>query len=262
MIAEADHSSRLTMIVHAGTADLSGEPVSRGNLRAQVTARLVTGIFAAKLRSGQRLIVQQLAKTYDVSPTPVREALVELASLGLVDLLPNRGAVVRPFGPAEVREISQIRRLLETEATRSACGRIPPEELSALDVELRRLEGLPRDQTWDRDARAADTRLHGLVAECSGNLRLAVEIGRYLVLFRALRDVCHLRDAGTNYSRADDVPEHLAIIRPLLRSDAEGAARAMDAHIRSAAVTLEEVVFRDRDIPGVPLDLGVRPRGD
>jgi DNA-binding GntR family transcriptional regulator len=239
------------MILHTGTADLLSEPIARGNLRAQVTARLVTGIFAAKLRSGQRLVVQQLATAYQVSPTPVREALVELASLGLVDLLPNRGAIVRPFGPAEVREISQIRRLLETEATYIACGRIPPVELSALDEELRRLEGSPRDQAWDRDARAADTRLHGLIAECSGNLRLGVEIGRYLILFRALRDVCHFRDAGTNYSRADDVPEHLAIILPLLRSDAEGAAEAMDSHIRSAAVTLEEVVFRDRDHPEI-----------
>ena len=62
------------------------------------------------------------------------------------------------------------------------------------------------------------------------------EIRRYLILFRALRDVCHLRDAGTNYLR-DDVPEHLAIVRPLLKSDAEGAARAMDRHIRSATDT-------------------------
>jgi DNA-binding GntR family transcriptional regulator len=137
------------------------------------------GVFAGNLRSGQRLIVQQLARTYEVSPTPVREALVELARLGLVDLLPNRGAIVRPVGPAEVGEISQIRRLLETEAARNACGRIPPDELSALDRELRRLEALPRDQAWDRDARAADTRLHGLIAESCGNLRLAVEIGQY-----------------------------------------------------------------------------------
>jgi DNA-binding GntR family transcriptional regulator len=240
-------ASGLPMISQPDIADLRGEPISRGNLRAQVTARLMTGIFAGSLRSGQRLVVQQLAKAYVVSPTPVREALVEMASLGLVDLLPNRGAIVRPFGPTEVREITQVRRLLETEATRSACGRIPPDELSALDLELKRLEFLQRDQTWDRDARAADTRLHGLIAECCGNLRLAVEIGRYLVLFRALRDVCHLRDAGRNYSRADDVPEHLAIIRPLLNSDADAAARAMDSHIRSAAVTIEEVVFRDRE---------------
>jgi DNA-binding GntR family transcriptional regulator len=238
---------------YSSSADFDCGPVSRGSLRAQVTARLLTGIFAGRLRSGQRLVVQHLAKTYEVSPTPVRESLVELVSLGLVELLPNRSAIVRPFGPREVNEISQIRRLLETEAVRCACGRIPAGELSALDLELRRLEALPRDQTWDRDSRAADDRLHGLIAERCGSVRLGVEIRRYLILFRALRDVCHLRDAGTNYSRADDVPEHLAIVRPLLKSDAERAARAMDRHIRSATVTLKEVVFPDQETPEVVL---------
>ena len=189
--------------------------------------------------------MQQFAKTYDVSPTPIREALVELASLGLVDLLPNRGAIVRPFGPQEVSEISQIRRVLETEAARCACGRIPSDQLSSLDRELKRLDGLHRDETWDRAARAADTGLHGLIAEYSGSVRLAAEINRYLILFRALRDVCHLRDAWTNYSRANDVPQHLAIVDALLESDADGAASAMDRHIRSAAATLQEVVFPD-----------------
>jgi DNA-binding GntR family transcriptional regulator len=237
------------MTLQSGVGHFRGEPVLRGGLRAQVTARLVRGIFAGSLYSGQRLIVQHLAKNYDVSPTPVREALVELGSLGLVDLLHNRGAVVRPFGPREVREISQIRGILETEAARCACGRIPPAELSALDVELRRLENLPRDETWDRNARAADTRLHGLIAESSSSVRLAAEIGRYLILFRALRDVSHRWDAGTNYSRSNDVPEHLAIIRPLLKSDAKEAARAMDRHIRSASVILEEIVFANRNDP-------------
>ena len=231
------------MISQPNVADLRSDPVSRGNLRAQLTARLVAAVFARDLRSGQRLVVQNLAKAYEVSPTPVRESLVELASLGLVDLLPNRGAIVRPFGPQEVSEISQVRRVMESEAARCACGRIPPAELSGLENELRRLETLPRDQVWDRDARAADTRLHGLIAEFSGSVRLAAEIGRYLILFRALRDVCHLRDAFTNYSRADDVPQHLAIVRSLIKSDAEEAALAMDRHVRSAAVTLEEVIF-------------------
>jgi DNA-binding GntR family transcriptional regulator len=64
-----------------------------------------------------------------------------------------------------------------------------------------------------------------------------------------LRDVCHIRDAWTNYSRANDVPEHLAIVAPLLASDAEGAALAMGRHIESATITLEEVIFVDRNHP-------------
>ena len=61
-------------------------------------------------------MVQQLTQLYGVSPTPVRESFVELASLGILELLPNRGAVVLPFGLDEVRGIVQIRRVLEVEA--------------------------------------------------------------------------------------------------------------------------------------------------
>lgn len=225
------------------TTDYAAEPVLRGNLRQQVTSRLMTGIFQGRFQSGQRLVVQSLAAAYHASPTPVREALVELASLGLVDLLPNRGAVVQPFGPQEIREISQIRRLLEVEATSCACGRIPIEDLSALEREFLQLEVLPHDQAWDLRSRAADSQLHSLVANCCGSRRLAAEIGRYLALFRALRDVSHQRDAWTNYSRSNDVPEHLAIVAALAERDAMTAGQAMDRHIRSAAIKLEEVVF-------------------
>jgi DNA-binding GntR family transcriptional regulator len=136
------------MNVQRETRTIPTEPVARGNLRQQVTARLMSGIFLGRFRSGQRLVVQHLAQTYQASPTPVREALVELATFGLVGLLPNRGAVVQPFGPRR-SEISQIRRLLEAEATRCASGRIPGGDLAALEEELNRLELLPHDQLWD-----------------------------------------------------------------------------------------------------------------
>jgi DNA-binding GntR family transcriptional regulator len=211
----------------------------------------MTGIFQGRFRSGQRLIVQDIARAYQASPTPVREALVELASLGLVDLLPNRGAVVQPFGPQEIREISHIRRLLEVEAARLACGRIPAGEVAAMEEELLRLGALPHDQAWDQSARDLDTRLHGVILDSCGSRRLAAEIDRYLTLFRSLRDVSHQQDAWTNYSRSNDVPEHLAIVVALLASDADGAAQAMDRHIRSAARTLVEVIFSAPATPKV-----------
>ncbi len=235
--------SHLVMSPQRELTGFPAEPVTRGTLRQQVSSRLMTGIFLGHFRSGQRLVVQNLAEAYQASPTPVREALVELASFGLVELLPNRGAVVQPFGPQEIREISQIRRLLEAEATRCACGRMPPAELSAVEEELRRLEVLPRDQAWDHSARAVNTKLHGLIADTCGSRRLAEEIGRYLLLFRALRDVSHQRDAWTNFSRSNDVPEHLAIVVALREFDAEAAAMAMERHVRSAAMKLEEVIY-------------------
>jgi DNA-binding GntR family transcriptional regulator len=226
-----------------------GEPVARGGLRQQVTSRLLTAVFLGRFASGQRLVVQTLATSFHVSPTPVRESLVELASLGVVELLPNRGAVVLPFGPGQVREISQVRRVLEVEATRCAAGRVDAGALADLIDDLDRLTTRKADSGRDRDARALDTRLHEFIAASCGSGRLMAEVGRYLTLVRALRDVAHHRDAATNYSRSDDVPEHLEVLRRLRDGDGEAAARAMDAHIRSATETLVAVLFSNPPEP-------------
>lgn len=222
---------------------MSDSPVLRGSLRQQVLSRILAGVFQGRFPSGQRLVVQQLAALYGVSPTPVREALVELAGLSVVDLIPNRGAVVLPFGAQQVREISHVRRVLEVEAARCACGRADPEALAALVDEQTQLMHRPRDAQWDRDTRASDTRLHDLIAESCGSARLRAEIDRYLTLIRAVRDVSRQRDARTHYARTDDAPEHLAILQALQVGDADGAAQAMDRHVRSVARTLEAVMF-------------------
>lgn len=221
------------------------DPVSRLGLRDQVAQRILVEVFEGRFTSGSRLVVQRLSEQFEVSPTPVREALVELAGLGIVRLLPNRGAVVNPFGAEELRHMSQVRRALETEACRSACGRIEPRVLRELRRQLDQLKRMPRSDAWDRDARAADSRLHLLIAESCGNPRLATEIRRYLSLFRSVRNISHVRDSWAHYRRSNDVPDHLRIVEALVRSDPDRAAKAIDAHIRSITEVLVEVVFGD-----------------
>src|SRR5262249_26481685 len=99
-------------------------------------------VFQGRLRAGQHLVTQELAARFGVSHTPVREALVALAGIGVIDLLPNRGAVVRRVTARDVREISQVRRLLECQAARNACGRTDLARLHALADDLRRLIAL------------------------------------------------------------------------------------------------------------------------
>jgi DNA-binding GntR family transcriptional regulator len=219
--------------------------VSRNGLREQVTERLLTAVFEKRFASGEHLVVQRISEVYGVSPTPVRESLVELAGLGIVDLLPNRGAVVRAFGPRQLREMSQVRRVLETEATRCASSQIDRPELEPLLAELTGLQAMPAGQARDRRARAADTQLHGLIADRCGNPRLAAEIQRYLALFRALRNVSHLRDSWNDFRRSNDVPEHLKIVKGLITGDGERSARAMEQHIRSVERTLTAVMFEE-----------------
>jgi DNA-binding GntR family transcriptional regulator len=241
--------------------DALDEQVTRGHFRQQVTARILAGVFQGRFRSGGRLVVQHLTQLYGVSPTPVRESFVELASLGIVELLPNRGAVVLPFGLDEVRGIVQIRRVLEVEAARCASGRIGNEALEALERELSRLGELlaapEMGGSWIHDARAADTRLHGLIAASCGSRRLKAEIDRYLTLWRPLRNVSQRLDVQSSLTHAVAMlAEHQEIVRALQGGDPDAVARAMDRHIRSAGQILEVVLV------GAPVETDASAGGD
>ena len=210
-----------------------------GLRRQTIVQSLLADVFQGRLRAGEHLVTQELAERFGVSHTPIREALITLAGIGIIDLMPNRGAVVRRVTAAEVREVCQVRRVLECEATRSACGRIDPDQLQAVAAELRGLMA-PKQRPgpgFIERARAIDSRLHDLIAESSGNAFLAKELSRLKTLFRAFRDVAWQHDAARNdYHRlTEEAREHLAVVEALLAGDARGAARAMARHIRSGA---------------------------
>jgi DNA-binding GntR family transcriptional regulator len=206
-----------------------------GLRRPLIVQSLLTEVFEGRLRAGQHLVTQELAVRFGVSHTPIREALIALAGIGIIDLLPNRGAVVRRVTVRDVREICQVRRILECEATRMACGRADAAELDALAVAFRRLiEGHPESAAdLIEEARAQDTRLHDLVASSCGNAFLANELGRLQILFRAFRDVTYALDPTRIASGrfVDEAREHLAVVEALRAGDRKAATRAMSRHI-------------------------------
>src|SRR3954463_3398605 len=103
---------------------------SRGHTRrAWVVDQILRSIFNGEFRGGDRLVEEENAATMGGSRTPIREAFAELSGIGLITIKPNHGAVVRPLGPTQIREIYQIRCLLEGEATFMATDRIDREAL-------------------------------------------------------------------------------------------------------------------------------------
>jgi DNA-binding GntR family transcriptional regulator len=207
-------------------------------LRRQTLAEsILKEVVQGTLRPGQHLVAQGLAERFGVSLTPIREALIALAGVGIVDLLPNRGAVVRRLTPREVREICAVRRVLECAAVRAACGRIDRAELESLHDEMRRLVAVrpPFRASFVEEARAVDSRLHDAIARCCGNALLAKEIGRLTILFRAFRDVAwECETARREYGRlVAEAHEHLAIVEALMAGDRRAASRALARHIHS-----------------------------
>lgn len=212
---------------------------TRGALRHEVMLRLLKAIFLGELAAGSRLMVLKLAERLGTSSTPIREALVELDAVGVVEFVHNRGAVVAPFGPDELREIYHLRRILEAEAARCACGSVDATSLEALREEMLALLDQGDGDHWSQAASETDRRLHELVADGCGNVRLAREIRRYDTLVQTIREI-----VGENHQvQRQAMREHLSIVDGLLGDDREAATAAMAAHIDSAARFAEAAMF-------------------
>jgi DNA-binding GntR family transcriptional regulator len=218
-------------------AQLLERNVAGKTRRGWVVKSILRSIFTGEFKGGDRLVEEEIALTLGVSRTPVREALGELASVWVITLKPNHGAIVRPFGPTQIRELYHVRRILETEASRLAAPRIDIGALEELRFEHDQLlHAEPRPHDWSARILALDQRFHERVARSSGSVRLAEEIDRYRGLIEAVREavgnIAHAQDAA--------LVEHLKVIERLLARDGEGAAEAMARHINrgtEAAVT-------------------------
>jgi len=210
-------------------------------LRHNLVSHILRLIFEGRLKEGEHLVVQRLAHKHGVSATPAREALLELNSIGVVEMLPNRGAVVRPFGGEQLRDIYQLRRILEVEAARSCCGRIDAETLQSLREEMVSLRQDTSIDDWSEKAMSADRRLHELIARSSGNPRLDREIERYNLLVQAVRDVV----GNAIPAQLEAIEDHLAIIDAVIAGDAEQAQRAMATHIGNAEAIFMRAMFPD-----------------
>jgi DNA-binding GntR family transcriptional regulator len=229
-----------------------------GLRRQAIVESVLREVFQGRLHAGQHLATQQLADQFGVSHTPIREALISLAGIGVIDLVPNRGAIVRRVVAKDVREIFQVRRALECEAVRSACGRVDVDALGSLAEELTRLKTVKNRFTMRsvEKARQIDSRLHDLICTSCGNGFLGKEITRLKTLFRAFRDLAWEHDTSQNDFRrvAEETGEHLEIVETLLAGDRHQAVRAMSYHIRSGARYWSRVLPEDSRYPeGIPV---------
>lgn len=201
-----------------------------------VHATLRQAILRGDLPGGTRLVQADLAAQLDVSTTPVREALRDLANEELIHLDPHRGAVVRELRMEEVREIYELRRILEPVSIRRAVQRITDAELERAADLQRRLEAESDPGRWVELNRA----FHAAFADAAGSPRLG-------------SIVANLRDSAAVYvglslkawptRQETSNTDHRALLDAVRRHDADAAAeielRHMDATLRAIADVLD-----------------------
>jgi DNA-binding GntR family transcriptional regulator len=186
-------------------------------------------ILTGELSPGTPLIQATLAKDLGVSMTPVREALRDLATEGLVTLLPHKGAAVTSLDLADAKEIHTIRLKLEPDATRLAVDHV------TLDV-LNRAEELysALSETADHRWVVCNRDFHKLLLSPAPAPRL---VGILSSLLEAA--ALYVPLAITHRVGPDPQLEHRTILDAYLRRDPEAAAEAVAVHINSSIRSLE-----------------------
>lgn len=213
-------------------------PVRQRALRESVFEVLLLAIVRGQMKPGIWSNHKLLAEQLNVSATPLREALQELAACGIIENHYNRGTIVRPFGPPQLLEIFQVRAILEAEATRLACGQIDSATLTELRSQATELIS-KESSDWTSLVVASDDNFHSSIASSCGNQRLKEEIFRYRSLLTSIRRAV----ADHHYPFDLALPEHLAVIEALLNHQPEEAAGAMNRHILSSAKICSDLLF-------------------
>ena len=194
-----------------------------GPLVAEVHDQILDDIVRGVLAPGSMIHLAELAQRYEVSKTPVREALGQLQRDGVVESLPYKGYLVRPVDITEFNDIYLLRQLLEGKAAELAALNMDEAELAELEA-LRAPSGTS-GMSLDYDEYAH--RFHGLIARASRSRRLAEMIET------TYTDVRRLQYSGIGRPVAEaSNREHDGIVSALRARDPERAARAMVEHIR------------------------------
>lgn len=195
----------------------------------QLRERILTGA----LLDGERVGEEEFAEEFGISRTPVREALRRLASEGLVELLPNRGARVPRWDEADVEDIFELRALLESHAARRAARKIDRAGLDVLRSLCDEMEQVHRDLGDVQDL----TRLASINRAWHSGVVEAAQSPRLSALVSSLVHVPIIMQTYKNYSAEAlnrSLRHHREVVAALSVQDGEWAHSVMRAHILAA----------------------------
>ena len=210
----------------AAPADAEVAPIERPTLHNTVVTRLRDMITEGQLAPGTRIHEGQLGKQLGVSRTPLREALKVLASEGLVDLVPSRGAQVRSLTPKNVKDMLTVLAALEELAGRLACENATDAGIA----EIRRLHDEMLAFYRARDLLRYfkhNQQIHSAMIALSGNDSLVLMQGMLQAQMKRIPFIGNRSEE----SWAGAVADHEEMIGALEARAGERLARALADHL-------------------------------
>ena len=224
-------------------------------LTDSVYEEVKAAIVELKLRPGDMLREAPVAKQLGISKTPVREALLQLKQDGLVELVPYKGAMITGYDVDDVREIFELRAMIEAECVRHA----------ALERDERLVQALT-DNVSATETAIADGdmgRVIGLFDEFDAALFSRLDNGRLQSLIENLQ--LHMKRIGKLTTEIPgrverSVEQHADIVKALAAGDANAAQQTMREHIASVLVDELTHMEQQADAPSTAKDLSTADR--
>lgn len=203
------------------------------SLRGKVFSQLENDILNGKYQPGDSLIETRLSEELGVSRTPIREALRQLELEGLVQSIPNKGAIVKGISAQDIEDIYTIRRMIEGLAARWATEKITPQVLQELKDTIE-LEEFYTSKNDTEHLLQLDSKFHDILFKASKSKPLIHTLSTFHHYVQRARNV-----SFTSPVRASEVlEEHKAIFRAIAEGDAEKAEKLTTDHVRNASTNL------------------------
>ncbi len=211
-----------------------------------IAERLRTDIIEGRLKPGDWLRQQQLAREYNSSQMPVREALKQLISDGLVEHVPFRGARIIKFTPEDVDDLYTLRAYMEGMAAKRAASSITPDELVELERLHIRMSQCVTPQEI-REYRELNRRFHLLLFSACRRPLLVRILNQLWATFPVMLWSSFPKTAAWSPPDREltDTEEHQAIIDALKARDPDSVERAVRHHIEESARVLTRVANSD-----------------
>lgn len=202
----------------------------------EVYERLREAILTKQFSPGQRLDTEAIAQQLGVSLTPVRSAIELLAADGLVDVQPRSGTFVTTLSAKDVEDTLDIRCALECLAAEKAVARLTKADIEKARRFLKLLAKPIRDEQDSHDHENANSQLHELLIEASGNRILAEmykKLNAHLTIARL-----HSRAPDWRDRIRQEQSEHEEIVSAMERRDRAALVDALRRHILRAEASL------------------------
>ncbi len=210
--------------------------ITRVTLHDAVLNQIRDMIIEGRLLPGARINEGQVGAMLGVSRTPLREAIKTLASEGLVEIIPAKGAIVRRFDANDIREILEVLKALEQAAARLACQRASNAEIEA--IRATHAEMMARYAARDRLSYfKLNQSIHSAITRAAGNAMLAQTHETLQARIKRIRFVGN--ETPDRWAAA--VAEHEEMIVALVARDAERLSEVLGRH-------LDKTVERTRDV--------------